>query len=117
MTEWTAIDRARLAELCREQDELMARASSPVHETEPVLYRSFNGNALAATSEFDTAPSDGDDELLRAIDRFADAIEHRIVEFEHELVTRDARIAKLETQVETLLQLLGQQSRKLWTPP
>jgi len=92
-------------------------ASPPIRKNdEPAtIYRRYDPSP--ETPSNGGAPSFSDDEeLVAAFDKYSDAIEHRFIDLERELVTRDEKIARLEAKVETLTALLGQKPAKLWTP-
>jgi len=83
-------------------------ASPPMRKSEPTLlvYRTME-NATPPTPQPDAAPSGGetDDDKL---DEYSKGIAEFVVTWCNEkLAPRDARIAKLEAQVEVLLTLLG----------
>jgi hypothetical protein len=118
VTTWTEIDRQRLAELYREQDELMAAPKS-------VLYRRFDPNERAPAGDADSVLSDADegstDQAYPPFSEFREDIAEFTVEWvNRRLAPRDERIAKLETQItklETQVQMLTALLKpKLWTP-
>jgi len=116
--------RAEIARVSAEHDKLMRedaqwlahreaerKALMRESDDEDLLYRTTEQNAQASAARTDSVPSDGeadDDEL--------DPYTKGIVEFTCEYVRqklepRDKRIARLETQVEMLITLLGKSGK------
>ena len=98
--------------------------------SDELVYRRHENNeqtsaAASLRTEIFAADPPAEDEFETAIDKFSEATANaladdarRIVALERELVTRDAKIARLEGKLDMLCQLLGTDTarKKLWTP-
>ena len=94
---WTDDDRRELAELCRAHDELMASAACD--DSADLIYKTTETPPDAAE------PYPAFDALVQSIAKFV------VVWCNEKLAPRDAKISKLEAQVEVLLRLLQKENK------
>ena len=124
VTSMTDDERRELNDLMRAHDQLMcedrawmagreAAAASPVRKSDDdgLVYRTGPENAQARAAQPDAEPSsEGDNDEL---DPWMEAVVEFVCMYTAgKLKQRDTKIAKLETQVETLLTLLGADKAK-----
>jgi len=97
VSSWTEADRQYLAELCREHDGLMASAA--YDDSNDLVYKTTEAPSDAAE------PYPAFDALVQSIAKFV------VVWCNEKLAPRDAKISKLEAQVEVLLRLLQTENK------